>query len=119
MSIENKLNVIKTLFSAGWISVIMGCSSGVPSDVRNEIERDINIGMSNYGYGYLTYAKSYVYDKKGHEYDWYTTGAGGKKISNTQIWYTLVIKGDKGNKTVEYSLKIDLQKNRIIKIKRK
>lgn len=116
MPIEKKLNVIKTLFSAGLIAVIMGCSRGVPSEVLNEIERDINIGMSNYGYGYLTYAKSFVYDKKGHEYDWYTTGAGGKKISNTQIWYTLVIKNDK---TAKYSLKIDLQKNRILKIKRK
>ncbi len=114
MAIENK---IKMLFSAGLLCFIIGCSNGgVPSEVRNEIEKNINIGMDRYGYGYLVYASGKVYDKKGHGYSWHVTGAGGKKLSNREVIQTLIIRN---GEEIKYDLRVDLFEGRIISMKKK
>lgn len=114
MSIENK---IRMLFSAGLLCFIIGCGNGsIPLEVRNEIEKKLNIGMDRHGYGYLVYASGRVYDRKGHGYSWYTTGSGGKRIDDKRFLYTLIIRNDKETK---YSLEVDMRKNRIIKMNKK
>ena len=112
---KNIKNIFKATIGTVGLAVLLSNCGGVPSDVLDNIEKNLNRGMNISGRNYINNAWSNTYDKKGNKYEWHTKASGGK-LSNNILTETIIIKDRANHKKYEYIFKIDLDNKKVLKI---
>lgn len=114
---KNLKNKIRNGIVTGLALVIFGCSSGgVPTEVINNIEKDLNKAMRKYGLKSVNHTWGRAYDGQ-EKYIWQTRITDF--TPNKEFELALRIENDETYEKFKYNVIVDINKKKVIKIRKK